>query len=469
MVGIVSYGAYLPLYRLNRGLIRPYLRGEKTVANFDEDSITMAATAAMNCLDGADPTAIDGLYFATTTSPYVEKQVATLLSAAAGLRKDIFTADCASSLKAGTGAIKMAADAVKAGSAKQVLVTAADCRLGGPYSDFESNCGDGAGAVIIGDKNVVANIEGSHSIAHEIIDYWRSYGDTYIRAWEDRFVFEQGYLKVMASTIAELMKKNNLAAKDISKFIYNAPDARRHADVARALRIDASQVQNPMFDNIGNTGVAAPLVMLAAALEEAKPGDAIILACYGNGVDTLYLKVTDNIGKLQNGKGVSGYIETKKMIGDYKDYLIWKEILVTEAAARRPPRPTPSPASLFREQSMVVSFHGVKCNNCGYVQTPPQRICTKCHSKDNFDDVGLSNKRGELFTYAMDYIAGTMDVPLVISVVNLEGGGRILCMMTDRDTNELKVGMPVEMTFRKFYTAGGIHNYHWKCMPLRLK
>jgi uncharacterized OB-fold protein len=81
--------------------------------------------------------------------------------------------------------------------------------------------------------------------------------------------------------------------------------------------------------------------------------------------------------------------------------------------------------------------------------------------------VRLANRKASLYTYSMDYIAGSKDVPLVISVINFDGGGRMLCSMTDRDINEVKVGMPLELSFRRLYTADGIHNYFWKAIPVR--
>ena len=82
-------------------------------------------------------------------------------------------------------------------------------------------------------------------------------------------------------------------------------------------------------------------------------------------------------------------------------------------------------------------------------------------------DLRLSDRPGSVFTYSMDYIAGTIDTPLVVGVVDFDVGGRILCMMTDRELDEVHVGMPVEMSFRKLRVVNGIHNYYWKAIPVR--
>ena len=116
MVGITSYGAYVPLFRLDRQAVGG--RGEKAVRGFDEDSITMSVAAARDCLNGIDRETVDGLYLATTTPPYAEKLGATIVAMGANLRRDIITADFANSLRAGTNAFKLALDTVKAGSAK---------------------------------------------------------------------------------------------------------------------------------------------------------------------------------------------------------------------------------------------------------------------------------------------------------------------------------------------------------------
>ena len=126
MVGITSYGAYVPLWRLSREAIMKGLRGEKAIRNFDEDSTTMAVAAAIDCLKGQKREAIDAVFFASTTAPYKEKQIATTIAAACDLRRDITTADFTNSLRSATSAIKAALDAIKAGSAKEVLVVAAE-------------------------------------------------------------------------------------------------------------------------------------------------------------------------------------------------------------------------------------------------------------------------------------------------------------------------------------------------------
>jgi len=473
MAGIISCGAYIPAWRLSREAIAMEWRGvpmpgEKAVANFDEDSITMAVAAALDCLKGKDREAIDGLFFASTSSPYKEKQAATTVSVAADLRPEIMTADYSNSLRAGTIALRAALDTVAAGTAKQVLVTTADMRLGAPRSPFERDLGDGAAAILVGDGDLAVEIEGYYSIRDERVGVWRPDGARFLTSAEDRFIQEEGYLKVMQEAISKCMSKFNLTSKDISKIACYGPDARRHTQLVRSLGFDPkTQVQNPLLDMVGCTGSAHALILMVAALEEAKPGDRILMASYGDGSDVYILRATEYVTKVMGRRGAKGHLQSKLMVPDYSSYAQWRGIVDPEPMASRPPQLRPSPAALVRDVDDVLRFHGCKCKSCGTIQYPRQRVCTRCHTKDNFEDIRLSDKKGKVFTYTLDYIAGTIDVPLVDAIINLDGGGRVELEVTDRDVNEIKIDMPVELTFRKLYFAGDIHNYFWKATPVR--
>ena len=467
MVGITSCGAYLPLWRLSREAIAQGAGGEKAIRNFDEDSITMAAAAAIDCSKGTDRETIDGLFLASTTSPYKEKLAANTVAMAADLRRDIITADFANSLRAGTAALRSAIDAVIAGSAKKVMVVAADCRLGTPGSAFEQNCGDGAGALLIGDTDVIATVEGSYSIANEMLDVWRADGDTFIRSWEDRFTTTHGYLQVVGEAVSGLLRKYNLTPQDFAKAVFYSPDARRHIELARSLGFDIkTQVQDPLVAVMGNTGTALPLMLLVAALETAKAGDRILLASYGDGSDAFVLRVTEQIEKMGNRRGMSGHLNSKKVISDYRQYLIWRGILPIEP--RKETVSFISAPAVWRERDANLRLHGVKCQVCGTVQYPPQRVCTKCHSKDQFEPYRLSDKKANIFTFSMDYITLPMlERPVVTATIDFEGGGRMLCYLTDRDPDQVKPGLPLEMSFRKLFSRDGINSYFWKAIPQR--
>jgi 3-hydroxy-3-methylglutaryl CoA synthase/uncharacterized OB-fold protein len=474
MAGITSYGAYIPLWRLNRDAIatawgRRSIGGERSVANNDEDTVTMSSEAVFDCLNGVDREDVGGLYFASTTPPFKEKECSTLVAAATDLKREIITADYGNSLRSGTAALRAALGVVNSGLAKSMLVTASDCRIGYPRSDYEQNFGDAAIAFLVGNTNPAVTLEGSCSISDEIYDVWRLDKDTYIKSWEDRFIVEEGYTRVMREAISGFMKEQNLSPGDITKAIFYAPTTRAQQGLARNLGFEVkTQLQDLMISNVGICGCAHVLLMLTAALEEAKPGDRLLLASYGNGSDVFLLRVTDEIEKVKKGRrGVKGFLNSKKPLPSYVRYLSYRGLL--EPQPGEPFRVFPAATTTWRDRNWNIRLHGSRCKNCGLISFPIQRVCYSCRAKDNYEEVRLSDEKGKVFTYTLDQLAGRSDDPIVpqITLESNLGGARIYALMTDCDANEVHIGMPVEMTFRRFYEGMNMYNYYWKCRPVR--
>ena len=469
MPGIAAFGGYVPRYRLGANTSGWNSSQERTVANFDEDSVTMAVAAGLDCLRGQDRLSVDGLIFATTTPPYAEKQCAAIIAAALDLRRDIFSADLTDVLRAGTTGLKTALDSVAAGSAGKVLVIASDNRRGPPRGDTERNLGDGSAALLVSQDAVIASLEGSLSITENLIDSWRSVGDPFVRSWEDRFATEEGLERILGEAISRFFQQQGIGAEDVSKIALYAPDGRRHGQLAREAGFAPEQVQDPLFGKLGNTGAAFPLMLLVTALESARPGQLLLTVSYGDGSDVLGFRTTEAISAVTPHQGVTGYLENKRQLDSYETYAGWRDVWVTDASSRRPAPNPPSVTALWRETDKNLKLYGATCNQCGYVQYPAQRVCVNCKTLDDSTPVRLSDRAGAVFTYSMDYLAATADTPLVIAVVDFEGGGRVLCMLTDRELDEVRVGMPVEMSFRKLRVVNGVHNYYWKAVPQRCR
>ena len=467
MVGIAAYGAYVPRFRLGAGTSGWNTGSERSVANFDEDSVTMAVAAGLDCLRGRDRQSVDGLIFATTTPPYAEKQCAAIIAEALDLRRDIFSADVTDVLRAGTNGLKAALDSVAAGSAKQVLVIASDSRQGAPKGDTERNAGDGAAAFLVSQEDTIASLEGFYSITDNMLDNWRSAQDPFVRSWEDRFTTEEGLERILGEALSGYFQLQGSAAGDVARVALYAPDGRRHGQLARGFGFSAEQVQDSLYGRLGNTGAAFSLMLLVAALEQAGPGQLLLAVSYGDGSDVVGLRTTSAIKTRTPVMGVTGYLDSKLVLDDYETYAGWRNVWITDSAARRPTPPSPSAAAIWREGDRNIRLYGASCDNCGYVQYPPQRVCVDCQARDESTPVRFSDRLGTVFTYSLDYIAGTTDIPLVIAAVDFEGGGRILCMMTDRALEEVAIDMPVEMSFRKLRVVNGIHNYYWKAIPKR--
>jgi 3-hydroxy-3-methylglutaryl CoA synthase len=466
MVGITSYGAYVPMLRLPLAALVGGRPGgpEKAVANWDEDSVTMAVAAAVDCLRGIDRTSIDGVFFASTSYPFKEKQAAAIVARALDLRRDLLTADVGDSLRAGTTALRTAIDAVRAGSAKRLLVVAGETRMAAPRTPLEANLGDGAAAFLVGAEDVALDVVAGHSVADEILDVWRIEGDPFVHAWEDRFVVDHGYRQSVREAVRGLLAKTGHAPKDFKTLVLYGPDARSHAALVHELGFEPGQAQEPLFGKVGNAGAAFAPLLLAAALEGAKAGDRVLVASYGDGADALVLEATAVVERLEGRRGVAWHLGRRAELSSYDLYLRFRQLLATEHDRRA--GAGISATKHFRDRDDDVTLAGLRCRRCGCVQYPRQRVCFRCHARDEFDRVRLSDRIGAVKSFTFDNFAGSPNPPLIASVVDVEGA-RLYLQMTDASPKEVRLDMPVELTFRKVHEAGGTPNYYWKCTPLR--
>lgn len=479
MVGIKSYGAYIPRYRMNHNTIFLAVGflgtfpapGENAVANYDEDTLSMAVAAGIDCLSGVKREKIDGLYLATTSQPYMLRQNSAIVATALDLQPSIRTADFVGSTKAGTSALLSAFDAVKGGTSSNVLVCASDCRLSKPGSSQEPLYGDGAAALLAGSDDVIATFEGSYSVSYDFPDRWRAAGEKFEHAWEDRFIRDEGYTRMIPEVISGLLKKYNLNIKDFAKIAYPSLYAREHGAIAKRLGAELGQIQDTLLDKIGDTGSASPLMILATALEDANPGDKILVASFGNGSDALFFRVTEKIKKLADRRGVKKNLASKKELSSYEKYLAFRNLAPVDLGMRGEESIRTPMSTLFRERQSILSLCGSKCKRCSTPQYPAQRVCVNpdCGAVDEMESYRFSDKKGVLFTYTGDNLAASIDPPAIYGFVDFEGGGRFWFDLTDCDLDSIKVGMPVEMTFRRRYIdeARGVHGYSWKATPIR--
>jgi len=479
MAGITSYGAYIPRYRIDHNTIFSAVGflgtfpspGEKAVANWDEDTLSVAVAAAIDCLNGMEREKVDGLYFGTTTQPYMLRQNSAIIAAALDLQSNVRTADFVGSAKSGTGALLAAFDAVKGGDASNVLVCTSDCRAGKPGGSQEHLYGDGAAALLLGNDGVIATLEGSYSVSYDFPDRWKSSGEKFEHAWEDRFIRDSGFSRIIPEAISGLLNKYNLTIQDFAKVAYPCLYPREHAGIAKRLGADPSQIQESMLATVGDTGSASPLMMLVAALEDAKPGDKILVASFGNGSDALFCQVTDGIAKVGHRHGIKNNLAYKKELTSYERYLAFRNLAPMEMGMRGEEGAATPMSTLFRERKMVLALCGSKCKRCGTPQYPPQRVCVNpdCGAIDEMEEYRFSDKKGTLFTYTGDNLAASIDPPAMYGFIDFEGGGRSWFDLTDCDLDSVKVGLPVEMSFRRRYVdeVRGVHGYSWKATPAR--
>lgn len=466
MSGIVSYGAYVPFNRIQRAMIGKALdtrggKGERSVAGYDEDTVTMAVEAARACLRGHSGP-VRALFFATTEPPYQEKLNAATIHAALNLPDEVRALDLGGSTRSGLSMLLTACDAAGTGP---VLAAASDIRLGAPEGAAEQAGGDAAAAFVVGAEHVIAELEASFSETLEHLAMWRLPGELFAKTWEERFALTQVYMPLLESAAKGLLAKAGVKPADLAKVVLDSPNPRA-ATGLKALGLPPERFVDSMQDTVGHTGSAHACLMLAAALDTAKPGDRIAVLSVSDGVDAALFRVTDAITARRSPHPVEKLIASKRNDLSYTRFLKWRGILPTERP-RRPDPARPAGPPVFRKRHWKFGFVGSECTACGARHLPPQRVCVMCGATDRMKETPFANETGTVATYTLDRLAYTLQPPMVMAMVDFEGGGRVELEITDCEPEKVAIGDKVEMTFRRLWTADGVHNYFWKARPVR--
>ncbi|MEX2715357.1 MAG: OB-fold domain-containing protein [Candidatus Sigynarchaeota archaeon] len=470
--GIVSYGAYIPKSLVRREDIAkawdfPSIPGTKAVANSDEDSLTMAVEAGADCLKGIDEKTVDGVFFASTTSPFVEKSASSIIAKALDMREDIITMDFTNSLKGATSALIAATDIIETGKAKTILVIASDMRNPEPATMYEYAFGDAAAALLVSSENRVMEVVDHVSRTEDLIGPWRRAQDDFVRQCAGKYD-DLTYANNVTKVIKAIAAKSGVDLGKLGKACIYGGDPRAPAKLGKSVGIPPKAVCDTLFQILGNTGTAQVFMTLIASLKKVKDDELILLVGYGDGADAILLKVLDKQKTKDLKRAHRGYMinsATAEAVDVYTKYITYRNALKKEPFKRRT-----STVSNHREGNFILRMHGVKCKVCGTVQYPMWRSCIepKCQATDQMEEVKLQ-KRGKIFTLILDHLEGGnyCETPIPRCVIDLEGGGRILLNMTDCIPKEVKIGMDVEMTFRKVHDGGEFPNYYWKCRPIR--
>lgn len=482
MVGIVSHGCYVPRYRLNRKLIYKAVgwvdpstianaRGEKAVANFDEDSTTLAVAASLTAVKGMDREDLGGVYLASTSLPYKERLNAAIVSGALGMHETARTADFTGGLKAGTTALLGGVEAVAAGGLQKVVVCASDCRLGKPASAEEMIFGDAAAAFVLGEENVIAAYKGGYSVTYDFVDHFRGEFAKFDRKWEDRWIRDMGYNEIIPNAVNGLLKKHDLEMSDFARVVYDCqyPAARRKLN--KIMGISAEAMQDDFQDKIGNSGTAQSLVMLSAALDASKPGDKILVVSFGSGCDALFFEVTDEILRYANAAPIQLQLASGTELDPYEKYLVWRDILPVNTGLRSEEDLWTRPSVLWRMRQEVMGLYGTRCLQCGTPHYPAQRVCVNpdCGAMDEMEAYLFSDKTGRIVSFTGDMLAASLNPPTAYGAIEFDGGGKYYFEFTDCDLSELSPGVAVSMCFRRKYKdeKRGVSGYFWKAIPIK--
>lgn len=476
--GILAYGGYVPKSRLQRAEIakahtwfNPGLRGlgkgERSMANWDEDSVTMAVEAGRDCLEGLERDAIGATYMASTTYPFMDRQNAGIVAEALNLPSALATIDLAGSQRAGTSALLLA---LRSAAESQVLVAASEKRRTRAASPLEFTSGDAAAALLVGEGKVIAEFLGGTTEAVDFVDHFRGENETFDYTWEERWVRDESYLKIVPVAVKRALDAAGINAGDITRFCFPSAMPRVAGMLAKTLGINEEVVADNLQGTLGEAGCAHGLVMLVHALEQASPGDKILVAGFGQGCDALVFQVTDEITNMQGRLGIGGHLARRREESNYQRFVAFNELLIMDRGIRAEVDKNTGLTTLFRNKDMSQGFKGGKCRECGTMQFPKTNICVnpECGAMHSQDEEPFAGKSATLNSFTADGLTYTPDPPNYFGMVQFEHGGRLMSDFTDVDPgSELKVGMPMRMVFRvkDYDKRRGFRRYFWKATP----
>ena len=470
MRGILSAAGYVPYRRLARSDIKDFMgsgggKGTRAVASHDEDTTTLGVEAARLALRSAPGHTPESVWFATSVPAYLDKTNATAVAAALRLPGDVGAFDFGGALRSGVGCLIAA---LRGGGTN--LVVAGDLRDGLPTSADESAGGDAGAAVLVGEgPDVLAELVATASATDEFTDRWRAPGDRTSKLWEERFG-ENRYLALGQDALARALKAAGIESGDIGRLVVTGMHGRAVSGLVKKLGLGESVVVDDLTLSVGQSGTAHPLLVLAAALESlraaATPAGTVVVTLHlADGADAVVLRTTEALAAWQPARPVADQIANGAPL-PYSKFLAWRGQLQPEPP-RRPEPARVSSTAAYRNEEWKFGFVGSKDRSSGAVHLPPSRVSMEGGAVDDMEPIAMADATGTVVTSTIDRLAYSPSPPIVFAVVDFDGGGRYPVELTDADPDEIGAGSRVEMTFRRLFSADGIHDYFWKARPVR--
>ena len=337
MVGIISYGAYIPKYRIKVEEIakiygedpnfikKNLLIEEKSVPGIDEDSLTLGVESSLNALKKVDidKKKIGAVYSGSESKVYEVKPNASILGEILGIGDNYTSADIEFACKAGTAALQMVFGLAKSGFIDYGLAIGTDTSQATPGDILEYTASAGAASFIVGNKKeeIIAELENMCSVSSDTPDFWRRPLQRY-PIHTERFTWAPSYFKHIITCTRLLMKKANIGIDDINHAAFHTPNGKFPLNVGDALGIPKEKLKsNLIASKIGNTYSASSLLVLTNILDKAKPNERVLVTSYGGGAgsDSFLFRVTNNIKKLRKARTTQQYIDEKEYV-DYAKY-----------------------------------------------------------------------------------------------------------------------------------------------------
>lgn len=473
--GITSIGAYIPRRRLQRAAIaaahawafpalKSQAKGERAICAWDEDVVTMAVEAGRDCLRGLSRTSWQALNLASTSAPFADLNHAALVAAALRLNLNVAAMDFASSTRVGLSAL---IEACRAREGEQ-LVIAADKRGAKPGSVQEMQYGCGAAALACGSgEAVIARLLGAESLTVPFFDHFRASGQSADYHWEERWVRDEGLAKLVPQAVSALLERLALTPDRITWFGLSGGPARSDAAIAKALKIAPQSLLPDLQAGVGDTGTAHSLLQLLAALERAQPGDIIVIAAFAQGCEVAAFEMIKPLPASAR-RGLAGSLADRVEESAYLRLLANEGQLELDWGMRAEVDQKTALTQLYRASDQILGLVGGRCSSCGAVQFPRLPNCVNCAASDTQQPYALDEVPARIATHTADWLQYSPAPPLLMGLVQFDGGARLLMEIVDVGADGLEVGTPLSMRFRikERDRQRGWNRYFWKASPM---
>ena len=276
---------------------------------------------------------------------------------------------------------------------------------------------------MVADNDLVADFFGFHSLTQNMLDNWRSPGDSFVRSWEDRFATEEGLERIMGEICQRVPGQVWNRGSGMWARLPSMPPT----PVVTFLSVGSwaslpTRYRNPCSVAWAIPGPLFPLCCWSTPWKSLVPA-----SCYWPlptvTAVTLWLSAPLTLPMAMRIQVVAVYPSIWSPSGRstvMRPTPAGGMFGPPRMRARRPAPNPPSVAALWREADKNLRFYGARCNSCQYVQYPPQQVCVNCRERVASTPIRLSDQPATVFTYSMDYIAGTTDTPLVVAVVDFQ-------------------------------------------------
>lgn len=481
MSGIISWGAYIPRLRLERSSVikqmawlAPNLagkaKGSRSMANWDEDSITMALEACRDVLGDSEDHRdhIDELYLASTTLPFFDRQNSTIIGEALTLRKNILALDITNSQRAASSALVEGLNSASNG--KNVLVVASDKRKTRAASAQELDYGDGAAALMLGADDGVAKFLGFASNNSDFVTHFRGSSEKFDYHWEERWIRDEGLAKIIPALVSDALEKTKIPASEIKHFIMPSTIGRSQQMIAKLCGIAPDSISPTLAAEMGEAGTAHALIMLAEVLERAQKGEKILLVQFGSGCNALLFEATGT-PPAHKSLGVSGCLAKGVSESNYMKFLVFNGLVEWEKGMRAEQDKKTALTTLYRNRSMILGLVGGRCTKTGVIQFPMTRISVNPQDPavDTQEPYKFAERRAKVLSWSADYLSFGISPPNHYGMMVFKEGGRIMLDITDVAPGEVETGMEMRMVFRikDIDDNRNFTRYFWKAAPVR--